>query len=124
MKKIAIGLMVVSLLCLLSTGILAQEKDLKEHFTFDDDLLVNTTLVKKGTYLIRYSAESGEVSIMDGDKVVARAKATVTTNDKKFPQDALLMTTTPAGKKLLGVRLGGQHEEITINDNVAGTGEN
>jgi predicted Co/Zn/Cd cation transporter (cation efflux family) len=124
MKKITIGLMVASLLCLLSTGILAQEKDLKEHFTFGDDLLVNTTLVKKGTYLIRYSAENGEMSIMDGDRVVARAKATVTTNDKKFAQDALLTTTTPMGKKLLGLRLGGQHEEITINDNVVDTGEN
>ncbi len=124
MKKITAGLMAVSLLCLLSLGILAQEKNLKEKFTFDDDFLVNTTLVKKGTYLVRYDSDTNEVSIMDRDEVVARAKATVTTHDKKFGQDAIVTITTPTGRKLTGLRLGGQREEITISDNVADTNEN
>jgi hypothetical protein len=55
MKKITIGLLVASLLFLLSAGILAQEKDLKEHFTFNDDLLVNTTSCQAGSRPLSYS---------------------------------------------------------------------
>jgi hypothetical protein len=113
--------MAVSLLFILGVGVLAQEKDLKEKFTFDEDILVNTTLVKKGTYLIKYNPETSEVKFMDGDKVVAKAKATVKVNDKEFESDGLITTETSSGKKLTGLRLGGQREELTIIDNVAGT---
>jgi hypothetical protein len=102
-------------------GILAQDKNLKEKFTFDDDVVINSTPVKKGTYLVRYNAETSEVTIMDGDKVVAKAKATIKMSDKEFDNDALLTTATASGKKLTGLRLGGQREEITITE-VPGSG--
>lgn len=80
----------------------------------------NNTVVKKGRYLVEFNAQSGEMSILDGEKVVARAKATVKVNDKKFRDDALLTTNTPEGSKVVGMRLGGQREELTIGEDVAG----
>jgi hypothetical protein len=119
MRKLIASFSAVFLLCILSVGVSAQEKDLKEKFTFDEDVLVNTTLVKKGTYLIKYNPETSEVKFMDGDNVVAKAKATVKLNEKEFDSDGLITTETSSGKKLTGLRLGGQREEITILDNVA-----
>jgi hypothetical protein len=116
MKKLATGLLSLSLLCLLSVGALADHKDLKEHVTIHDKVWVNDTLVKPGDYLIKYDASTGMMSIMNGDKVVAQAKATVKIISDKFDQDALLVVGTDKGAKLTGIRLGGQHEELVIAD--------
>ena len=114
MKKLTTGLMAVSLLCLLSVGAAAYDKDLKEHMMFPDKIIVGNTIVKKGDYLIKYHAQTSQVSIMKGSKLVATANAAVTVNDKKFDHDAIITR----GDKLIGLRLGGQREELTISEPV------
>ncbi len=120
MKKLIMSLMAFSIIALVSVNALAQGKNLKEEVTFKQDVWINTTSVKPGTYIAEYNAQSGEVNFLDSKKkVVATAKATVTTSEKKFPGDALMTTTTPNGSKLTGIRLGGQREEIVITDTSA-----
>ena len=118
MRRLTISFMVVSLLSLLNVGALAYEKNLKEHMTFFDNVLVGNTVVKKGDYLIKYNAQTSEMSVMDMNKrkVVATAMATVKVNDKKAESDAVYTLNTPTGEKLTGLRLGGQREELIIND--------
>jgi hypothetical protein len=116
MKKITTLLTTISFLCLLSIGIVANEGDLKEHVTFTQKIWVNDTMVKPGNYLIRYEAATGMMKIMEGDDVVAQAKATVTVNNDKFDQDALLISNTSKGDVLTGVRLGGQREELHLSE--------
>jgi len=123
MKRIFASIILASLFSLSGVAALAQEKNLKEHFTFEDDVKINNTVIKKGTYLVRFDAGTGEMSILNGDKVIARAKATVHMNDKKFRNDALLTTTTPEGPKVTALRLGGQREELTIGEDVAGSNQ-
>ncbi|HEX8998672.1 MAG TPA: hypothetical protein VGB07_02160, partial [Blastocatellia bacterium] len=105
--------------CLLSIGIVANGKDLKEHVTFTQKIWVNDTLVEPGRYLIRYDAAMGVMKIMEGDEVVAQAQATVTVNDEKFDQDAVLLNTTSKGEVLTGIRLGGQREELHLSEIIA-----
>jgi hypothetical protein len=114
MKKLTTSIMTVSLLCLLSFTALAKEKDLKEHFTFHDDLRVGNTILEKGEYLVKYNLQTGEVSFknLDEGEIVATAKATVKMNEEKFEQDALV---TREGK-LIALRLGGQREELIISE--------
>lgn len=112
MKKLMISLMAILTIGLVGIVGLAQGKDLQEHVTIRDKVLVNTTMVKPGNYLIKYDAKTGEATILDGKKVVVTVKASVTTSEKVFPSDALLVSATPSGNKLNGIRLGGQHEEI------------
>ena len=116
MRRIASSLLIASLICALSVPAFANEKMVKDHFTFEDDVLVDSTLVKKGNYLIKYSPETSEVSIMKGNKLVARAKASVIMHDQQFEQDAFLIMDTAAGKKLTALRPGGEREEIVILD--------
>jgi len=116
MKKFRTILTAISFLCLLSIGIVADGKDLKEHVTFTQKIWVNDTLVEPGRYLIRYDAAMGVMKIMEGDEVVAQAQATVTVNDEKFDQDAVLLNTTSKGEVLTGIRLGGQREELHLSE--------
>lgn len=116
MKKLIMSLTAISMMGLVTIGGFAQGKDLKEHISFRDKVWVNSTEVEPGDYLVKYDAKTGEVTILNGKKVVATAKATIMTSDKAFTNDALLTSMTSTGTKLTGIRLGGQREEIMITD--------
>jgi hypothetical protein len=113
MKKLILGIMAVGIVGLASLSGYAQGKDLKENITIRETVWVNSTSVEPGEYLVKYDAKTGEATVYDGKRVVVTAKATIKTSDKSFASDALLTTT---GTKLIGVRLGGQREEIMITD--------
>jgi hypothetical protein len=121
MKRVALSLMAVCALCLLSLGVRADDHDkmLKEKFEFKSEVWIGDTKVEKGMYLVKYNTETGTMKVMQGDKVIAKAKATVMMNEKDFDSDALLTKTTAKGEQLIGLRLGGQKEELTITENVA-----
>jgi len=121
MKKLATSVIATCVLCLLGIVILADDKEkmLKEHFEFTNDVMVGNTQVKKGFYLVKYNTETREMKIMDGDKVVARAKASLKMHEKDFDRDEILTKTTATGEQLTGLRLGGQKEELTITENIA-----
>lgn len=121
MRKLTISLMAVFALYLLSLGAFADDHDkiLKEHFEFRSEVMLGDVSVKPGHYLVKYNTETGIMKIMDGDKVIAKAKASVKMNDKDFDQDALITKTTGAGEQLIGLRLGGQKEELIITENIA-----
>jgi len=53
----------------------ALAKEIKKQVTFSDPVVVNGTLVKKGTYDAVFNDETNELSIVKGRKVIARAPA-------------------------------------------------
>jgi hypothetical protein len=116
MKKLASGFTSLSLLCLLSTGALADHtKDLKENITINNTVYVNGVKVKPGRYKVRYDGATHNMSLERGGDVVVTAKASVVVNTDKFEQDALLTRGSEDSMQLTGIRLGGQHEEIQID---------
>ena len=122
--KLKTTIIAICALCLLSLGVFAQDKDkmLKEHFEFKSDVMVGNTHLKKGVYLVKYNEETGLMTIVKGNnpsKVVATAKATMTMNEKEFKQDGILTRTMDGHEMLIGLRLGGQKEELTLSDSMA-----
>lgn len=116
MKKLMLSLMAVAMLGLVSVSAVAQDKNLKERITFSKTTWVNGTSVDAGSYLVRYDAKTGDMTISNGKEVIVTAKATIQMHDKSANSDTLLTATTPAGMKLTGIRFGGQREEIKITD--------
>ena len=113
------SLISIVILCLLSLGVLADDNDkvLKEHFEFSRDITVGDTVVKKGSYLVKYNADTGMLMFVDAEqhsKVVAKAKAEVVVREKDFESDQILIRNEGELVMLTGLRLGGQREEITI----------
>ena len=51
--------------------------------TFDSDIKVNGTLVKKGTYDVKFDDETGQLSIIKNGKVVAEAMTRLEPRAKK-----------------------------------------
>jgi hypothetical protein len=117
MRKIASSFLALSLLCMLSISpALAHEAgELTEHVTFNSDIWVNNTKVESGEYKLVFEPEISMLKIMDGDDVVAQARASMKVNPEKADRDVVYTFDTQMGRSLQSVKFGGQREEVVIH---------
>lgn len=117
MKRIVSGFLTLSLLCVIGASLArAEHGELTERVTFTEDLMVQNTMVKKGDYKLVFDPVAGELKVLDGDDVVARAKAMMKVNEEKADNDVFYTVTTAAGRALQSVKFGGQREEVVLSD--------
>ena len=124
MKSIASRMLVVLMVGVL-TSVVALAKVQKHRVTFDNDIKVNGTVVKKGTYDVKFDDESGQLSIVKNGKVVAQAMARLENREKKANDFQLRSTSSGDERQLIGVTFGGSDKDVMItNSGAATTGSN
>lgn len=124
MKSIASRMLVVLMVGAL-TSVVALAKVQKHRVTFDNDIKVNGTVVKKGTYDVKFDDESGQLSIVKNGKVVAQAMARLENREKKANDFQLRSTSSGNETQLIGVTFGGSDKDVMItNSGAATTGSN
>jgi hypothetical protein len=96
------------------TSVVAFAKVHKEKVTFDSDIKVNGTVVKKGTYDLKFDDESGQLSITKNGKVVAQAMAKAEQREKKANDFQLRSTTDGGETNLIGVTFNGSDKNVVI----------
>jgi len=107
------------------TCVVALAKVQKHKVTFDNDMKVNGTLVKKGTYDIKFDDATGQLSIEKNGKVVAQAMARVESREKKANDFQLRSTVNGDETQLVGVTFGGSDKDVLItNSGATTTGSN
>ena len=77
-KQIGIALVITSL-----TAVSAFAKVRKESITLSTNTTVNGTLVKSGTYQLKFDEEKGELSILKDGKVIAQSGTTTEKRESK-----------------------------------------
>ncbi len=124
MKSFVSRMLVVLMVGALTT-VVAFAKVQKHKVTFENDIKVNGTLVKKGTYDLKFDDESGQLSIVKNGKVVAQAMARVESREKKANDFQLRSTVNGDETHLIGVTFGGSDKDVLItNSGAATTGSN
>ena len=124
MKSIVSRMLVVLMVGAL-TCVVALAKVQKHKVTFDNDMKVNGTLVKKGTYDIKFDDATGQLSIEKNGKVVAQAMARVESREKKANDFQLRSTVNGDETQLVGVTFGGSDKDVLItNSGATTTGSN
>ena len=113
MKSIVSKLVAVVMVGAL-TSVVAFAKVHKEKVTFDSDIKVNGTVVKKGSYDVKFDDESGQLSIVKNGKVVAQAMAKLEQREKKANDFQLRSTTNGDETNLIGVTFGGSDKNVVI----------
>lgn len=83
-------------------------KEIKKELTFSQPVVVNGTLVKKGTYDAVFDDQTNELSIVKGRKVVARAPAQL---EKRNERDRSVYVTREESDTTNVVLL-----SVTLND--------
>jgi hypothetical protein len=116
MKSIAKRLVVLLAMCTL-TSVLALAKTTSKHVTFAQAVTVNDQIVKPGTYKVTFDDQTGELTITNGKKVVAKAPARLERADTR----AVYITRTEEEKAVLvSVRLKDGNQAVIGDSNNAG----
>ena len=115
LKRVAVVLMVGAL-----TSVVALAKVQKHKVTFDTDVKVNDTVLKKGDYDLKFDDQTGRLSILKNNKVVAETMARLEPRSKKA--DAFQFRSSGSGSdtQLVGVTFGGSDKDVVISNNGAG----
>jgi len=103
------------------TGVVAFAKVHNQKVTFESDMKVNGTLVKKGTYDVKFDDESGQLSIEKNGKTVAQATAKLESREKKANDFQLRSTVNGDETNLTGITFGGSDKNIVITSGGSST---
>lgn len=124
MKSI-VNRMVVVLMVGALMSVAAFAKVRKHTVTFDTDIKVNDTLVKKGTYQVKFDDETGQLSILQNGKVVAQAMARLEDRVKRANDFVLRSQVNGDETQLTGVTFDGSDKNVVItNSGATTTGSN
>lgn len=110
LNRIALGLLITSLA---SLSVFAKGK--KESVNFPTNVKVSGTLVSAGVYDLKFDEKTGELTIMKGSKVIARATTSTAKRERKA--QALEIRTSGSGDEtqLTSVAFSGSAENLVIN---------
>lgn len=119
MSKVLAVLMVGAL-----TSVVALAKTHKAKATFDSDIKVNGTLVKKGSYDVKFDDETNQLSIIKNGKVVVEAAARVEPRSNKANDFQIRSVTNNNELQLAGVTFGGSDKDVMLANSGASTSGN
>jgi len=120
MKSIVNRVVVVVMIGAL-TCVAAFAKTQKHKITFENDTKVNGTLVKKGTYDLKFDDATNQLSIVKNGKVVAQAMAKLEPREKKAADFQVRSSGSGDDAQLVGVTFGGSTQDVVIANNGAST---
>ncbi len=81
------------------------------------DVVINGTEVKKGKYEVKFDDEIGEMSVWQGDKLIAKSSARKGLRKNKAIATELLTSKQNQNSILRGIILAGGQETILLNTN-------
>jgi len=116
LNRIVVVVMIGALTC-----VAAFAKTQKHKITFENDTKVNGTLVKKGTYEVKFDDATNQLSIVKDGKVVAQAMAKLESREKKAGDFQVRSLGTGNDTQLVGVTFGGSTQDVVIANNGAST---
>ena len=120
MKSI-VNRMVVVLMVAALTSVVAFAKVRRQTVTFDTDIKVNDTLIKKGTYQVRFDDETGQLSILQNGKTLVQTMTRLEDRSKKANDFVLRSEVNGNETQLTGVTFGGSDKNIVISNSGATT---
>ena len=116
MKSTVVALAMVALVAI---GAFAAGKDKvrKETVTLAADVTVNGTLVKAGSYELKFDEKTGELAILKDGKVKAKAAMRLEERSDKAQTTAVRTANKGNVAELIGVTFAGSNQNLVLNGN-------
>ena len=112
MKAFIQVMLAVAFTAVVSVNVLAGQDKVKKQITFADNTTVNGTLVKAGDYELKFDEQTGEMNIMKGSKVVAKATVRVETQSAKAKTTEYRIVSN----ELVSVTLSGSNKQLVLSN--------
>ena len=120
MKKFASLVMALVVTVLFSANLaLAEIKEKKVEF--NRDVVVNGTVVKKGKYTVKFDDQTNEMTILKGDKVIAKSNARKGLRNVKAATTEIMVVRKDNDSVLKGIILAGDQETILLSNDTVNT---
>lgn len=113
--KSVINRIVVALLLVTMTSVAAFAKSKQTKVTFEVDTKVNETLVKRGTYEVIFNEESGELSILKGRKLVAKASGRLEMRERKLKGTEFKTVKDGNETAFVSIAFGGSDQKVVLD---------
>ena len=113
MKSIVNRIVVVVMIGALAS-VAAFAKTHKQRVTFENDVKVNGTVVKKGTYEVKFDDATGQLSINKNGKTVAQTMAKLEARAKKANGFQLRSVGEGDQTELVGLTFGGSDKDVVL----------
>ena len=122
MKRAVTIIALAFALCAL-VGTMALAKIKFHSVSFDQDVLVNGALVKKGEYHARFNEQNGELTILEGSRAVVTTTVKEETIAKKAPETSFEVKTGDSGPMLTKITFEGSRYALLISNNQSAEGQ-
>ena len=120
MKSIVNRIVVVVMIGALAS-VAAFAKTHKHRVTFENDIKVNGTLVKKGSYDVKFDDESGQLSIIRNGKTVAETTGRLEARAKKANGFQVRSIGEGENAELVGLTFSGSDKDVVVSGGSATT---
>ncbi len=98
-----------------SLGVAAKDKTKKKTVEFTQDVTVNGTVLKAGTYDVKFNEETGELSIIKDGKVKATTTAHLEARSNEAKDTAVILANTGgAVAEFKGITFGGSNQNVVV----------
>lgn len=87
----------------------------KETFTLGEDVMVNGTVLKAGTYQIKFNDETSELSILRDGKVKAKTTARFAPRTDKAKQNGVRTLINGGVAELIGFTFSGSNQDLVVD---------
>ena len=114
MKVLLNGLVIASLLLSVASATVFGNTR-KSNIVFSSDTKVNGTLVKKGDYEAVFDDQSGDLSILKGERVIAKTMASIEKRSQKARATAVQTILEGMDQKLVSITFEGSYENVVVS---------
>lgn len=115
MKKFVNRVMIAVAVCAL-TGVMAFAEGKSGRVTFKSDVNVSGTLVKKGTYKVKFDDKTGEIAIMKNDETIVKTAGRLEQIDNKVRDTEIRYTGSGDTKALSRIIFAGDNQALVFGD--------
>src|SRR5215468_8663129 len=116
MKRFITGFVCALAITLLASfGVAAKDKTKKKTVEFTQDVTVNGTVLKAGTYEVKFNEETGELSVIKDGKVKATTTAHLEARSNEAKDTAVIIANTGgAVAEFRGITFGGSTQNVIV----------
>jgi len=110
----------VVLVLVAMTAVMALAEGKSKSVTFTENVTINGTLVKRGTYKVTFDEQSNELTVERNGKTVAKAEARTQKRDQKVERTQVNTRKNNNVVELSSITFGGDDQSIVVGNGGSG----